>query len=301
MNAQGIVSRFAAAAILILATTGVQAQISTATVTVSAPTATTPSNVAYCTGATTTAITLNGSAGATFDISGGAAIGLVNQTGVTSIAPFTTINATNATIAQTITITPKNGSCTGTPVTFTLSVVPAPTVAATSAIAACNGIAVPAINFTGTNNPAGTVYNWTATGDAVGFTGTSGVAGIAGFTAANATATNKVASIAVTASYTNAGQTCSSTGTAGNFTITAYPKPNATIAPVTPICAGTPAQVTYTATAGATPFDVIITDGTTPATYNAVTNGSNISVGNPAVTTTYSLTSITDANGCVNQ
>jgi hypothetical protein len=299
-----LVNRLATVAFAVAMAAGsftTQAQISTATITVSSPTATAPSNVAYCAGATTTAISLNGSAGATFDVSGGVGIGLIDQTGVTSITPFTTTNATNATIAQTITVTPKNGSCTGTPVTFTITVVPAPNVSATSAIAACNGIAVPAITFAGTNNPAGTVYNWTATGEAVGFNGTSGAGSIAGFNLDNTTTASKVATIAVAASYTDAGQTCSSTGTTGNFTITAYPKPNATIAPVSPICAGTPAQVTYTATAGASPFDVIITDGTTPVTYNAVTNGAAISVGNPTVTTTYGLTSITDANGCVNQ
>lgn len=305
MNKQPIVKRFAAIAALtaisVLGADRAIAQISSATITVSAPTATAPSNVAYCAGATTTAISLSGSTGATFDVSGGTSIGLNDLTGVTSIPAFAVTNATNATIAPTITITPKNGTCTGTAVTFTISVVPVPNVAATTGVLACNGTAVAAITLGGTNNPAGTVYSWAATGDAVGMAATSGTASIAGFNADNTTSANKVATIAVSSSFTDAVLTCSSTGTTGNFSITAYPKPNGSITAITPICAGAQAQVTYASTAGTGPFDLIISDGTTPANHNGIVNGATISVGNPTATTTYGLTSITDANGCVNQ
>lgn len=289
---------FLSAAILIAGVSQTHAQISTATIVVSAPTATAPSNASYCVGSTTSVITLTGSTGATFDVTGGTAIGLTDQTSVTSIPAFQTVNTGSTTAVTTITVTPKNGTCTGTPVTFTISVVPTPSVTATTPVLACNGIAVSAITFTGSVAPTGTVYNWAATGDAVGMSATSGTAGIAGFNADNTTTTDKVADIAVTASYTDAGKTC--TSTASNFTITAYAKPNATITPITPICSGTQAQVTYNALSGATPFSVVITDGTTPATYNNVANADVISVGNPNATTTYSLTNITDAHGCVN-
>jgi hypothetical protein len=300
-NKQFILKQIASATFLsaVIMMSGIQthAQISTATIVVSAPTATAPSNVSYCTGATTAAITLAGSTGATFDVTGGAAIGLANQTDVTSIPAFQTINAGATTSVTTITVTPKNGSCTGTPVTFTISVVPSPNVTATTSILACNGIAVPAITFTGTVAPTGTVYNWTVTGDAVGISAASGTASIATFNADNTTTADKVANVAVAASYTDAGKTC--TSATDNFT-TAYAKPDATITPITPICSGTAAQVTYNALAGASPFSVVITDGTTPATYNGVVNADAISVGNPSATTTYSLTNITDAHGCVN-
>lgn len=305
VNKQFILKQFASttalsAVMLMSGMLQTHAQISTATIVVSAPTATAPSNVSYCVGATTVAISLTGSTGATFDVFGGTAIGLADQTGVTSIPAFQTINAGNTTAATTITVTPKNTTCTGTPVTFTISVVPVPNVTATTAVLACNGIAVPAITFSGSVAPAGTVYNWTATGDAVGMSATSGTASIAGFNADNTTNADKIANITVAASYTNAGQTCSSTGTAGNFSITAYAKPNATITPITPICAGSQAQVTYNVLAGASPFSVVITDGTTPSTHNGVVNSDAIAVGNPNATTTYGLTSITDAHGCVN-
>lgn len=303
VNKQFILKQIATATFLsaVLMTAGMSqthAQISTATIVVSAPTATAPSNVSYCAGSTTTAITLAGSTGATFDVSGGAAIGLTNQTGVTSIPAFQATNAGSTTTATVITVTPKNGTCTGTPVTFTISVVPSPNLTATTSVLACNGIAVSAITFTGTVAPTGTVYSWTATGDAVGMSAASGTATIAGFNADNTTTTDKVANIAVAAAYTDAGKTC--TSATGNFTITAYAKPNATITPITPICSGTQAQVTYNALAGASPFSVVITDGTTPSTYNGVVNADAVSVGSPTATTTYSLTSITDAHGCVN-
>jgi len=305
MNTSSIVKRFIAigalSAIVFLNADEAKAQISSATITVSAPSATAPANAAYCAGATTTAINLTGSNGAAFNVSGGSAIGLNDLTGVTAIPAFVVTNTTNATIAQTITITPTNGTCDGTPVTFTLSAVPVPNVAATAPVLVCNNTAVAAINFTGSNNPAGTVYSWSATGDAVGLAATSGTASVAGFTADNATAANKVATIAVSASYTDAGQTCASTGNGGDFTITAYPKPNATITAITPICSGAAAQVTYNSTAGTGPFDVVISDGTTLNTYNSVANGAAISVGTPSATTTYDLTKITDAKGCINQ
>jgi len=304
VNRQLVFKQFATASVLsaVMILSGniaTHAQISSATIVVSAPTATAPSDVSYCAGATTNAITLTGSTGTTFDVSGGTAIGLADQTGVASIPAFQATNATNATIAQTITVTPKNATCTGTPVTFTISVVPVPNITATTPVTVCNGVAVTAITFAGTVAPVGTTYNWTASGDAVGMSATSGTASIAAFNADNTTAANKVANIEVIATYVNAGSTCS--GTASNFTITAYPKPDASITAVTPICSGSAAQVVYNSLAGASPFSVVISDGTTPATHNGVANGDNITVGNPNATTTYSLMSIEDANGCVNQ
>jgi hypothetical protein len=85
------------------------------------PTVISPGSRVYCQGETTTVIPLTGSpAGVVFDITGGTAVGLGSQTGVTAIPSFT------PTVGSAIvTITPRANNCTGTPITFTITVNPA--------------------------------------------------------------------------------------------------------------------------------------------------------------------------------
>ncbi|NMH26523.1 fibronectin type III domain-containing protein, partial [Flavobacterium silvaticum] len=84
------------------------------------PTVTAPAAKVYCAGSTAPAIVLAGTpSGVLYDITGGAAIGLANQTGVASIPAFTTIAG-----SATITITPKANGCTGTAVTYGITVTP---------------------------------------------------------------------------------------------------------------------------------------------------------------------------------
>ncbi|MEZ4906846.1 MAG: hypothetical protein R2771_04195 [Saprospiraceae bacterium] len=60
--------------------------------------------------------------GVTFDISGGADIGLADATGVTCVPAFTATNNTNAVITRTITITSNANGCTGATKTFDITV-----------------------------------------------------------------------------------------------------------------------------------------------------------------------------------
>ncbi|MBL0014145.1 MAG: hypothetical protein IPP30_10680 [Flavobacterium sp.] len=89
------------------------------TPTVNAPAAW-PSTV--CAGTTTTAVPLTGSVGAIFNITGGTAIGLVDQTGVTEIPSFTGIAGT-----ASISITPVVGTCTGTAISYSITIQALPT------------------------------------------------------------------------------------------------------------------------------------------------------------------------------
>ena len=92
------------------------------------PTVTVPAAQSYCAGTVTTPIVLVGTpSGVTFDISGGSAIGLVNQTAVTSIPSFTAITG-----VATITVTPKANGCVGIPVTYTITVNALPSVVVVS-------------------------------------------------------------------------------------------------------------------------------------------------------------------------
>jgi hypothetical protein len=64
------------------------------------------------------------------------------------------------------------------------------------------------------------------------------------------------------------------------------------------ICAGESAALQVAITGGQTPYSVVLSDGTTPITINNYTSGDAISV-TPSSTATYSITSVTSANGCV--
>ncbi len=79
-----------------------------------------------------------------------------------------------------------------------------------------------------------------------------------------------------------------------NVVVTVNPLPVASIAGSGFVCPGDDATVTVTITTGATPFTVVLSDGTTVNNY---TSGDPITV-NPTVTTTYTITSVTDNNGC---
>ncbi|MDM8002928.1 MAG: PKD domain-containing protein, partial [Bacteroidota bacterium] len=76
--------------------------------------------------------------------------------------------------------------------------------------------------------------------------------------------------------------------------VTVNPLPVASIAGTGFVCPGDAATVTVTITAGESPFTVVLSDGTTVSNY---ISGSPITV-NPTVTTTYTITSVTDNNGC---
>ncbi|WP_073000760.1 HYR domain-containing protein [Mariniphaga anaerophila] len=95
----------------------------TRTVTVLPPVIAVPpgDTLSYCHLETVDAIPLTGyPSGVVFDISGGAALGVPNQTGVTEIPSFWASQTGTA----VITITPHANECTGAPVTFVLEIIP---------------------------------------------------------------------------------------------------------------------------------------------------------------------------------
>ncbi|MEC4005922.1 GEVED domain-containing protein, partial [Flavobacterium sp. SUN052] len=87
------------------------------------PTATAIAAQNSCFGAPTAPIALTGTpSGVTFDVTGGSAIGLADQLGVTSIPSFTPSTFGSA----TITVTPKANGCSGTSITFVYTINPKP-------------------------------------------------------------------------------------------------------------------------------------------------------------------------------
>lgn len=83
----------------------------------------------------------------------------------------------------------------------------------------CVGQTSSLITFTGA--PAGAVFNWTRTPEAIGLAATSGSGSVPAFVTTNAGNTPLTSTFTVTPSFTNAGKTC--LGTPMTFTITVNP------------------------------------------------------------------------------
>jgi len=201
--------------------TGCNDLSSAVTVTVNPlPSVTAPGNQTHCNGDSVAAIALTGTPGATYDISGGAAIGLANATDVTEIAAYTATSG-----SATITITPKLNGCSGAAVTYNVTVYATPTVTAPATQNYCNGVAVPAIILSGT--PSGVVTYDISGGSAIGLADATGVTFVPGFTPITGSAT---------ISITPSANGC--VGTAVTFTINVNPVLTPTFDPVASICAG---------------------------------------------------------------
>ncbi len=122
-------------------------------------------------------------------------------------------------------------------------------------------------------------YSWTATN---GFVSTA--QDIAGLIAGDYT-------VVITDNGTNCTQTI------GPVTVTEPPPPSNSVLSLTgasPICAGEASSIKVDITGGAGPFTLTITN---LGVINNYTDDTNISV-SPAANTTYTLTSVTDVNGC---
>jgi hypothetical protein len=162
-----------------------------------------PGNQTICQGANTSAITFTGTATTYNWMNDNPSIGLA-ASGSGDIVSFTTIGSGTA----TITITPDNGGCTGTPQIFTITVNSLGTVANPGNQAVCVGGNTSTITFIG----SATIYNWTNDNSAIGLSA-SGSGDIASFV----TTGSGLATITVTPD--NAG--CA--GTPEIFTITVSP------------------------------------------------------------------------------
>jgi PKD repeat protein len=89
---------------------------------------------------------------------------------------------------------------------------------------------------------------------------------------------------------------CTNTGS-GSAVVSFHPVPTGTVTGTTDICEGESSVVTLTFT-GAPPFNFEYTDGVTPVTVTGHNSAVYTFTVSPAVTTTYTLVSLSDANGC---
>ena len=241
----------------------------TFTITISPlPTVTNPLNQTVCNGQSTTAIVFSGNATTYSWVNDNTTTGLAaNGTG--NIASFVATNSTNSTITSTITVTPISGSCSGIPISFSISVSPAPTVSSPPNQNACAGQQTTPINFSGT----ATTYNWTNNNTSIGL-GLSGNGSVPAFTATNTTSNPITANLVVTPSANGC------VGAPVNFTITVNSSPTVNAGGDISICAGNTA--------------VLNGSGSGTPSWN---NGGTLSsttlfnpTASPLTTTTYTLT-----------
>ena len=191
-----------------------------------------PIDQTVCTGGLTTEINFNslntlGTTSYTW-INNNTSSGL-GASGSGSISAFTGLNSGLAPNVSTITVTPEftyNGvACNGPSKDFVITVNPSLDIVPPANQSICDGLTTAAVNFI-SNNTGGTVnYSWTNDNTSIGLP-PSGSGAILPFLAVNSGATLQTATITVTASYTNAGQTCDATET---FLISVSPSPVATI------------------------------------------------------------------------
>jgi hypothetical protein len=194
------------------------------------PTVNAIANQVRCAGTTTAAVTMAGPVtGTTYAWTNNTtSIGLA-ASGTGNIASFTAANTTNAPVVATVTVTPTANTCVGTPLSYTYTVNPAPTVDVIANQAICNGAPTTAVTITGT--VAGTTFAWANNNTSIGLPA-SGSGNIASFNAVN----TGTAPVTATITITPSANSC--TGTTRNFTITVNPTPTVNAITNQTRCAG---------------------------------------------------------------
>lgn len=263
-------------------------------------------SVAYCFGTTVSELILDGSpSGITFNVAGGADVGLADANEVTSIPSFTATNTTMAPLTRTISVTPNANGCAGTPASFDVTVMPEVLVATVEDSTICSGV-LTTVPFASSQVEGVTAStNWIQTNfdsQLIGNQAETG-SGDLTFTTLNTGIQDITGTFSVTTTITSGSTSCTSAEEL--FSITVRPQPNGNLATVSSVCEGQPVQLTFNATAGTGNFTLKIAhDGTTPwINYEDVETGVPFDINPvPAVGEhTYDLWYIEDAFGCVNQ
>ena len=218
------------------------------------PTISTVTSQTICAGQQTTAITFSGTATTYNWSNSNTAIGL-GASGNGDIAAFTGTNSGTTAISGTITVIPVSGTCSGTPITFSITVNPVPTITTPQNQTICTGQQTTAITFSGTS---GATYTWSNDNTTTGL-GASGNGNIAAFTGTNTSNASITSNITVTPTL----GTCP--GTPVTFSITVAVTPTISTVTSQTICAGQ--QTTA------------ITFSGTATTYNWSNSNTNIGLG----------------------
>jgi ligand-binding SRPBCC domain-containing protein len=211
-------------------------------------------------------------------------------------------NAAVNSYTGTITVMNANGCNSSIGKDFTVTVNPLPTIIpAASAANVCfsNSVQTTPLTYTATNSPTTYSITWNGAATAAGFAAVTNAALPASPVIISVPANAPVNTYTGTITVKNANGCLSTTGM--NFTVTINPLPQGSLTANGLFCATGTGTLTWTATTGVGPFTVVYNDGTANRTQINVTSGTAFNVFTDPVisTTTYTLVSVTDANGCV--
>lgn len=202
-------------------------------VTLPTPIANALTNQVLCAGNQTAAISFSSNlAGTLFNWTSSNPVIGTNASGSGNIGPFNAVNSGTAPASSTITVTPvltTNGqSCTGIPVSLTITVNPVPIMSTPASLSFCQGGTV---SYTFTNNiPSGVSYAWNNSNTSIGLAASG--SGNINFQAANGTTSAITGTIDVTPTYTSNNVSC--TGSIQSFSIQVIPTPTVnSVAPLT--------------------------------------------------------------------
>ncbi|MBL6449492.1 gliding motility-associated C-terminal domain-containing protein [Fulvivirga sp. 29W222] len=207
-------------------------------------------------------------------------------------------NNSNTTQTLIYTVTPESNGCEGPSSTVTVNIAPTPNInLASNFIFVCEGDPGNPLSIELDGDVAGTTFFWTATSSNADLSGYSAGSGTNGDFIDQVIYNNGIAPGTVTYTIRPVG----STGCEGT--------PQTVIASVGPRITGqflssdivkcndtNPTFLTMQFT-GIPPFEVEYSDGTSNTLLTGIPNFHVLQV-NPTVTTTYSIVSVTDANGC---
>lgn len=189
-----------------------------------------------CNGSTTEAVVFSGSvAGTVFQWSNSRPSIGIRAEGVDSIPSFAAVNTGTVTVSAVITVTPvysnEGVSCSGTPMTFTITVKPSPSVTPISDQVHCHNDEVPATPVSGP--VSGTYFAWSNNNPLIGLAG-SGTGDILPFTASNTT----TAPVKGIVTITSAANGCP--GSTRTYTVTVNPVPDVDAEQNQMVCHGYP-------------------------------------------------------------
>jgi len=201
-----------------------------------APTVNAVTDYTLCVGETFDALTFTGSSNTTFNWMSDIAIPNGNGTNGTTITSFTPIAAEVGTYSVTVTPTENTTGCQGTPITFSITINPIPTVSLTGQTI-CAGEQFALIDFVST--PTGASFAWTNDNTSIGL-GATGIGDIAAFTGQNNGITPVVANLSVTPTLAGCP------GTATDFELTVNPIPTVADVEDISICVGESTNISFT-------------------------------------------------------
>ena len=225
-------------------------------------------------------------------------IGLGSNSGTGNVPSFTATNTSGSPITSVFEVvasfTSNGVTCTSTPIEFSITINPTPTVNQVPNQVFCAGAAVPETVFS--SNVPGAVFSWSRTVSMpdIGLVPTAGTSSVPAYSATNNSNASITSTFSVVASFTANGVTCM--GTPVNYTVTIHPVPNAVATPAAQtICSGN--AITTIVLSGNVPGTIFNwTRNNTASVTGIAANGSgNISgsltnTTNAPITVTFSIT-----------